>query len=189
MNKDDMIREIAGLSGKTPYFGSYTYELDGRTFELELPGIGKKTLEAGRTKLVFDGKESDYQAVKCEDETFLAGFDGKMLLFSAVTGEACLYDGGFYGKAPEENVLIGWETEMHFAAGLDRVLTFGEKEVTISGEAFPASYAEMTEDLYAVLLETGAGPLLLALDLARFILYGGLAGSITVGGCIEVPEE
>ena len=71
MNKDDMIREIAGLSGKTPYFGSYTYELDGRTFELELPGIGKKTLEAGRTKLVFDGKESDYQAVKCEDETFL----------------------------------------------------------------------------------------------------------------------
>lgn len=189
MNKVEMIRSIAGLSGTVPYFGSLSFELAGRSFEAEIPGLGKKNLKAEKKTLIFDGKESEYRAVKVGDELFLVGFDGRMMLFCAACRKTVFCDRALYASPVDDNILIGWETEMHFAAHVDCTAEFAENEVKLNGEAFPAEYAKMNDDLYAVRLQTEEGDLLLVLDLARFLIYGGINGHICIGGCIEVPEE
>ena len=191
MEKEQLIRMIIGKEEIRPYHIPGSYELDGQSFVLELPGHETLSLRFRREELEFRGAMIPYQAVKCEDSVFFVCFDGMLLLLDAALSRAVLTDGKelWTNFTEKENPLFGWETPVRFGAYLTLDCRFDKDTVTIGEEAFSARYVQYAEKLCLVLLDTEEGGLVIALNLDRFLIYTGINGKILGGGFIKFPEE
>ena len=171
---------------------------------------------AGRTARLPDGAEIRFggeTAVKCDDDLFLAGKDGRILL----VGE--LPDGSLKALDAEEETeaapglpedLEGWKTDLSFASR--RVLTavFGKDALTLRRSPEP-SVANMlagmkteesddgrTASFVLKAAETGDRRFLLRLpetgetvflNARRFLFYAILDGRITAGYADVPPRD
>ena len=191
MEKEYLIRRITGQEDIRPYHIPGSYELEGQSFYLELPGHEALSLHFGREQLDVNGRKVPYTAVKCEDSVFFAGFDGQLLLLDAALSRAVLTDGTqiWTNFEKKELPLFGWETPIRFGAYLTCSCRFEEAQMTIDGEAWPANYVQYADKQCLVLLSTEQGGLVLILNLDRFLIYSGINGKILGGGFIKYPEE
>lgn len=182
---------ITGRGNVRTYREPDCYELNGLDFQVDLKGLGLCALHIKDHTLSFCGRETDYRCVKCEDASYLLGFDGKTLFLNAGTGEAVLADGEkLYTNAENaENPLLGWENNITFAAGWTLMCRFEEKELTIGEYTWPVQYVTLADSLHFVKADTQDGCLVLLLDTARFLMVGGLNGVLDMGGCLEIPKE
>ena len=191
MEREYLIRRIIGKEDIRPYHIPGSFELEGQSFYLELPGHEPLSLHFGREQLDVNDKKVPYTAVKCEDSIFFAGFDGQLLLLDAALSRAVLTDGTqiWTNFETKDNPLFGWQTPIRFGAYLNCDRLFEETQVTISGETWPASYIQYSDTQCLVLLSTEEGGLILILNLDRFLVYTGINGKILGGGFIKFPEE
>lgn len=191
MEKEQLIRRIIGKEDIRPYHIPGSFELEGQSFYLELPGYGPLSLHFGREQLDVNDKKVSYTAVKCEDSVFFAGFDGQLLLLDAALSRAVLTDGKelWTNFEQKENPLFGWETPIRFGAYLTCDCLFEDTQITIAGETWPVSYIQYAEKQCLVLIPTAEGGLVLNLNLDRFLVYTGIDGKVLGGGFIKFPEE
>ena len=191
MEKEKIILKITGQEEIRPHHIPGSYELEGQSFYLELPDHDPLSLHFGRDQVEYNGVKVPFTAVKCEDSTFFAGFDGKLLLLDAALSRAVLTDGSklWTNFDQKEPVTAGWETPIRFGAYLTLDVAFGEKEITIAGETWPADYIQYSDTQCLALIASEEGGLVLVLNLDRFVIYTGIGGKILGGGFIKFPEE
>lgn len=183
---------ITGRTDVRTYQEPDCYELSGEEFQVNLLGLGLCEMKVKRHTLSFCGREYDYHCVKCEDAAYLLAFNGKFLFYDAETGKAVLADGEKLYVSEEdagENGLKNWEVNLTFAAFHTALCRFDEKELTIGENKWPARYVKLTDDLYFVKADTADGCLVMVLDIARFLMVGGLKDNLRMGGYLEIPKE
>ena len=190
--ENKMLELITGRTEVRTYQEPDCFELSGEEFQVRLLGLGFCEMKVKLHTLSFCGREYDYHCVKCEDAAYLLGFDGKTLYYDADSKKAVLADGDKLYLSDEdagENGLVNWETNLTFAAGHTLLCRFDEKEITVGGSKWPARYVKLTDDLYFVKADTADGCMVMVLDIARFLMVGGLNGALKMGGYIEIPKE
>lgn len=191
MEKELLIQKITGKTAARPYHLPASFELVGHTFCLDLPEMGDLTLNFEKDRLLYNGKEAAYRAVKCEEDLFLIGF-GRFLLLLDTKNTCAVFTNGrnCWSNFPEkENPLPGFETVLRFGAEMRYPCIFEKDAITLDKNRFPARYLPYSDHQCLLLLETPVGGLLLIVDTARFLLYGGMDGDPCIGGCVRVEME
>ena len=143
-----------------------------------------KTLYRPFESLELPEKERDGAfAVKCAEDLFLLTDDNGFRLLDENEGHTYSLD----ALPPASGDLSGWHAELAFAPGYVLPCDFADDAVSLGGDSLPVSVGLIRPSFYLV---TGkAEPLILVLDVSRFLFYGCVQGE-RVGGYVKnMPQN
>jgi len=192
MYKDKFISLIMGNGDFRPYGTPNCFELASEDFALN---FGSTVCRFGEDTITLDGKSYGYTCAKCDDNTYLVGFDKGAIFLDKATGCAALYvDGklqlcGLSESEASAAKLAGCTARLNFAQGVAVVCKFGEKDIKFDGGSIAVESGKLGEDVYFVGADTEDGCVALLFNTARFQFCGYLAGEKdALGGYLSTVQ-
>lgn len=174
MNHIPLLSLLLGAD-TAPYDAPACFELAGRHFDWSIPGSGGSTLSFDGSTLTIDGKSRPCACIKCEEAVYLLKTDCDALLIRTDSSAAILAAGCAAlhqtGTPVYDGALCGGWMDARFMPGRTIRFVFGSDIVSIDGIEFSASFARLSDSIYALCIPAGSDSLLLVINTARFLIY------------------